>query len=261
MSKRLLALLAVGTVIFWAAVAHHAFSIAPAATTNAIVHASGGAWSPSTPSNILREWLKSDALSLSDGTSVATWTATAGKDATQVTLAAQPVFHIAVKNGLPAILFDGVDDSIGTVNFSSAQAQPYTIMVVFQYLGTLGDSAYLLDGNDSSNRGVIRDGSGDWQLYATTGLPSIGTADHNWHILMVEWNDAATKYRFDGNSESTVGSTPGTTGIAGLNLGSYSGGSQYGNYYIGEVIVWDGILSSGDKTSAFGYADTRWAVY
>jgi hypothetical protein len=64
-----------------------------------------------TPTQIsgLITWLKADALALSDGTAVSSWTDSSGNSNTpaQATGALQPTFKASILNGLPIIRFNG----------------------------------------------------------------------------------------------------------------------------------------------------------
>lgn len=62
------------------------------------------------PRNVL--WLSADALSLSDTDPVSTWIDLSGNgnDASQTSASARPLFRTGMVNGMPAVVFDGVDD-------------------------------------------------------------------------------------------------------------------------------------------------------
>src|SRR5215831_11869900 len=66
------------------------------------------------PSEIpsLKAWWAADLMTASDGAAVGTWPDQSGNgiDATQATSGNKPIYKVNIINGLPALLFDGVDD-------------------------------------------------------------------------------------------------------------------------------------------------------
>lgn len=218
------------------------------------------AWAPTSPSNTLVQWNKADALALSDGTAVSSWTATAGNAATQGTGGSQPLFKTAVKNGLPAIRFDGTDDFLATAAWGVEQTQPYTIALAYALRATTVLKNFVdgINGSKRCNISTTNSGGAAVEIYCGANEPHVGTLDTSWHTLLIEVNGASTLYTFDTASEATVSSTPGAQNLSGLTLGcAFDGTSGPCNVDIGEVIVWSGALSGGDKTSAVSYIG-RW---
>jgi lysophospholipase L1-like esterase len=60
----------------------------------------------------LLQWLKADALNLANNTPVSSWDASFGNNAVQTAAGKRPLFKANQCNGLPAIVFDGVDDTL-----------------------------------------------------------------------------------------------------------------------------------------------------
>tara|TARA_Y100001937_G_scaffold61180_1_gene83703 strand:- start:100069 stop:101007 length:939 start_codon:yes stop_codon:yes gene_type:complete len=101
------------------------------------------ATSPNTYSS-LALWFKADALSLTDGSAVSTWPDSSGlgNDATAPTAAEEPVFRQSSLNGMPAIQFDGVDD---TLISSDVDFETYTFIVVSRFSRPYGGAQYRMD--------------------------------------------------------------------------------------------------------------------
>lgn len=99
--------------------------------------------SPDAFSN-LSLWFKADALSLTEGSAVTNWTDSSGlgNDATAQSMAEEPVFRQNALNGMPAIEFDGVDDSLvsADVDFDT-----YTFLVVARHTKPYGGFDYRMD--------------------------------------------------------------------------------------------------------------------
>ena len=60
----------------------------------------------------LQYWYKADSLSLSDGAGISQWNDSGPRNAhaTQGSGTLQPLYKTNIKNGLPAVLFDGSND-------------------------------------------------------------------------------------------------------------------------------------------------------
>src|SRR4051812_20669584 len=79
-------------------------------------------------------WYKADALSLLDGSGVATWidSSASGFNITQTTSTKQPAFKTNVINGLPVVRFDS-SKSTGLSGVSKAlNSSAFTSFVVFK---------------------------------------------------------------------------------------------------------------------------------
>lgn len=219
---------------------------------------SAATWAPTTPSNALRLWLKADAISAADNDPVGTWTASSGPNATQATGGSQPAYKTTGLNGHPTVRFDGVDDTLFTADFASAQAQPFTILIAFRVRSTVNnDNKKILDGGPTGLC-QFQVFSGSFGLYCNNNDVPFFTADTVYHKARLEVNDSSSKYSFDGAADTTMSSSPGTASLPRIVLAArYDAGLRFCDVDISEVIVYDGILSSGDKTSSYAYLG-RW---
>lgn len=208
-------------------------------------------WTPNTPGTLV-EWLKADALSLSSGASVATWTANAGNNAT-ATGAQEPTFITNNQNGLPIVRFNGSSNKMATASFG-AQVQPFTVAMAFRDNGTGANEIFFDDIVSSTELGA----SGGSFLADAGTFQALKTFDNNFHILFIVFHAASTQYAFDGAALQTVGGTIGTNSISGLTLGISQPGILPSQTDIGEILVWSGNGSSF-YTSAFNYLNARWA--
>jgi len=221
------------------------------------------AWSPTTPANTLREWIKADVgLGLNNGDPVSTWTASAGKSPT-ASGSARPFFTNNVQNGLPAIQFDGVNDYMDTGNFTSSQAQPYTVLMVFKLI-TTASQARLIDGDTAGTGRLILRSGGNWNVYSGSAFQNTAQSeDTNFNTLLLEVNGTTSTNSWNGGAtDNFAGTSPGTDNLPGIGLGcSNDGSTQPAKMFWCELIVWDGRLSTADRTSALSYIRTRWATW
>lgn len=225
-----------------------------------VFQSGGGAWSPTTPANTLKQWLQANILPGVDSSDVTTWTASAGVNGTIPGGEDAPILRTGAngKNSLNTVQFDGTDDLMNGA-FSGSQSQSYTVHLVFK---RLGGSNVVLDGNaDNTSRMVFRSNV-TWEVYAGstfTTLSDVPDANNNWHVLRLEVNGASTKYMLDGSSEFTVSTTPGADPLSGFTLaGNYIGAGSHSQTTFAELFIHDDILSAGDKADAYEYLYNKW---
>jgi hypothetical protein len=220
---------------------------------------SGGA---SPPSANLVQHLKADALSLSDGTAVETWTATVGRDATQSTPESRPTFETNEQNGLPCIRFDGSNDYMRTSAFASSQSQPFVIFLAFKSKETT--TGRIIDGINSRGFHLRAwfDGDGDFLVYAGSSFVKVyDTASSDvTYLCSFEMNGASSKYRINGESEATFLSSPGTDALDGLTICVANDlSTEFSQVDMFEILIYSGTIA--DKSSHFSYLNTKWAAY
>jgi PKD repeat protein len=185
-------------------------------------------------------WLQADALEgFSDGDPVETWTDRSGRchDASQADTSRQPQFWTNQINGRPAVLFDAVDDGMGT----SLDPDPeVTVFAVYAGNNTIagdvfngGPSRFLL-GPRSNRYGLF---TGNWILIgsATPGRWVLHTARQSGS-LSEAWIDGQ-----DYGSASTV-QDPGIVSIGRAGLGSTALDGA-----LAELIWYDRPLSDAER--------------
>lgn len=223
-----------------------------------------GPWTPQTPGGLV-EWIKADSLSLNDGDEVTTWTAAVGQNLSSAATQ-YPLFKTNIKNGLPAVRFDGSNDYMKCATFGTV-AQPYTALIVYSLLSSTTNQRFL-DGIGASNRLELMKIGTVLQVYAGSGptfFTSAPAPDTNWHIafLHVDGSGANTATLvLDGSSAYVSNAAIGTQSLTGITLGvAYNLTTEPANIDVGELCIWTGSLSASDKTAALTYANSRWAIY
>jgi hypothetical protein len=211
--------------------------------TNTATGGGGGGGGGDDLVNISLQWLADD-ISQSDGSSVVIWPDHLGNgngllggwdgSGSALQTVGQPVVKNSVVNGHNTVLFDGVDDRLGTNILATAMgtATANTVFIVIKQ-----------DGSQANNCAASWNFS-DFGLYATfsdlliydypfnssSGRISKSQPagwDNNWHVLEV--------YRNGGTSEILVdGSSLGTASVSGsfVTSGSHDfilGCKDYGN--------------------------------
>lgn len=200
---------------------------------------------PFTPASIagMEAWFKADALALSDGAAVSSWTDSSifARPAVQATGGNQPTFQTNELNSLPVIRFDGVNDFLAQAVFGVAVSQPLTFFLVVKS-NTPG--VRILDGVDGSNRLVLDDQTTTYRFYNGSFASTLACTPTNFNILSFVSNGGSSIARANGGVGGA--SSGGAQGYKGLNIGceTGSGGGLAGDY--AEIIAYDGVLSSSN---------------
>ena len=190
----------------------------------------------------LQLWLDASSISgLTDGAPVGTWSDLSGnaKDATQMG-SSRPTFRTAIINGLPAVRFDGANDSlvVGTIRDGQGGVQVFVV-------------AQRLAGQVNGPR---------WQriLSAWDGIGTNDWSGSSW-ALAAPRDGMGDPVEF-GPDISRMNRSAGME-IDNLTLGS---NSKHGNNYfsgdIAEVIVYDRELTSEERGTINNYLAEKWGL-
>jgi hypothetical protein len=216
-------------------------------------------YDPSTDPSVV-EWLKADALSLTDGAPIVIWPASKGNDLIQVTVTARPIFKTNILNGRPIVRTDGTQQWMASDDFLSAVAQPDQIFVVFRTFTTSSSDYILSSSTIDTVQGIAIFPGNTFDFFAGIDQ-SMGASDTNWHILCVEVNGASSRYSFNGGAFSTMSGSPGTESLSNLEIGGGVGAignpSSLSRSDYAEIIIRSG---HRDVTPVENYLNTKWAI-
>lgn len=200
----------------------------------------------------LQLWLKADAITgMTPGAPVATWPDASGKNrpATQATPERRPKYQAGARNGLPSLVFDGIDDVMDglSATWRTVFAVVKASITPTAHMSLWGDSRPLID------MSIRRLGFGPNYSHENPndfaqpsgcridGAPTNQVANGTWHILSCESPVARVfPYRVAG----TGGYTPGRT---------WAG-------EIAELIVYDSLLSEADRARVERYLSFKYAI-
>lgn len=185
-------------------------------------------------------WLKADALSLTNGDPVTTWTDSSGnsRDFGQATAGKKPTYNTGMINGLPGVNFDGGD----CLTRASVAISTFTFIVVFQASGTAG-FIYEHSADSTANDGCWLFTSSNATINVRKGgVRSDRDSDLNWGVQK-SWTVVSHQYdgihnthqlainALQGNLSTLPGleANPGTgTTTATLNIGSRNDAASVG---------------------------------
>lgn len=142
----------------------------------------GAGWMPIDLAG-LQQWVRADALSLSDGDPVSTWPDDSGnsRDFTQATSGARPTFRTNIVNGLPVVRSDGTTDRMVSA-LPMTNTDDFTLFAV----GALT--------NTSTYRAVYAVGDNAANGYAIMGRPNVSA--HAFLRGGLAWHESATAHSF-----------------------------------------------------------------
>jgi hypothetical protein len=173
-------------------------------------------------------------------------------DLAQATLSKRPelVYTADVNDSDAGLLFDGVDDYLRVATFTGgALTQPNDMFVVGSFESLQTGARIMVDGGGSSNRhALIKDASGDNEIFAGTSLSGSST-DTSVHVYLATFNGNPSKLWVDGGSTDASGNAN-TQSLNGVVLGArYDGGASWSNVLVRQYAVNNGQLADADRNT------------
>ena len=229
-----------------------------------------GAFSPPKISG-LKLWLKADSLSLSNNDPVASWTDSSGSgnDAAQSTAGNKPIFNTNIINSLPAVQFDGTDDFMTLAGNPIPANNDETIFTVIQpTLNTASQKTYatIIHGQTATFFHVAKLSTNFWGTYTggTGDLSSTNALVSGTNYLLGNTSKqdgtSCVLYQRGVQVASRAEQEVGVTGASsGLGKDLVNANRQYAGY-IAEVIIYDSVLSTGNRQKVDAYLINKYAL-
>lgn len=162
-------------------------------------------------------------------------------------------------NGKDAIEFVyGSNDYLQTAAFASELSQPNTIFII-GYTSAVGSINIILDGIVSTKRHLVAylGGTNTLRIQSNTSLDFSGTWDIPNILTAIFNSPTSTLYQ---NSVSLGSGVTGTQGLTGLTIGNnYIGSNNFGGW-IGEILVYNSLLSSSERLQVEDYLTVKWGI-
>jgi hypothetical protein len=195
-----------------------------------------------------------------------------GKEATQTTGGDKPLYKASIQNGEPAVLFDGSGDSMDlSALFTSTGEACHMFITLAPIFASGFDTIITLEKNIET---AINGTSGYLDCYVGADLQVAGAAaskftnaglvDTSWKLLEITYDGgtrtdiASYTVVVDGSSQTlsasnNVGASAQTNQLGNGENGSYAG-------YIGDVAIYDQILTGSDLTDKRSAINTKWGL-
>jgi hypothetical protein len=167
-----------------------------------------------------------------DGDPVTTWQDQSGnaRHASPTTAARRPTLKLAIQNGMPAILCDGVDDYLKTSSWSTFPSKRGTIFVVFRNTGgaTQATAVGTYPGTATNWAFITKKGSPYYKWWDGVTAPASPEVDSgSWQIQTVVRNgDTAMKYRLNSENYATFTLTNNQPSAGVLALAGNTDGTE-----------------------------------
>ncbi len=176
-----------------------------------------------------------------------------GRNLAQTNTAYQPTLAASGINGLPSIRFDGNDAISNTYNPST----PYTILTVSQMQGT--QNARLITA--TSNNWLLGYWNGNADQFYAEGSVRLGggpTPNNAVHFYAATGSGTLSAL-YDGNTQ-IASNAGGLVAPNGLSLGAWAGNgaNEASKADIGEVLLFNRVLSAAELASVATYLNSKW---
>jgi len=184
---------------------------------------------------------------------------TTARDLLQSTGDDQPLWISASRNGLDVVDFDG-DRWLQTASALTEIDQPVTIFIVLET--PAGDSGqrwwYNSHTDVSQNFATYSNEASD---YFSVNVDNRLDVDFSagggiWQYVTTQYNTTDTKLRMNGVEK--IDGDVGPDGFSGYILGAYNGSGNFIDTPIGEVIIYDKLVSGSELTSMETYLKDKW---
>ena len=162
------------------------------------------------------------------------------KNATQATAVNQPRIvnsgSVDLANGIPAMLGDGVNDTL--INSSMSLTNPSSIFTVVDKVGTSGSFGLW---NVSGSAGSFNVLAGGYDFYQNGASFSASYSNNNQSLLVAKSATTGTNWELYGNNTTVTnsGQNIGTNIGDTVSLFDRNGNSSRCNMYMQEYIVWN----------------------
>ncbi len=225
---------------------------------------------------------------LDDATTITTWNDINPQTITKANLTPSggPIYKTNVINGLPAILFDGVDDFASTANFSNISSASTVFAVVklpstlaaqtiFSKRATTGTAINIEFGTTVATGWIYSDGVNSYNPTAS----SAPTAASGSYVVSVVYNlssaDSATSTAtgihffqngsttpFTLNHFATPAGAPNTSVTDNLFVGKsgLTATPAFFSGHIGELVIFDRALKREERRSIEAYLGKKWGI-
>jgi hypothetical protein len=216
---------------------------------------------PFTPLSLtsLKGWYKSD-VGVTIVTGVSQWDDQSGNTnhLVQATGGSQPTVTAAAVNGLPALLFDGVDDNLS--KSYGTLAQPLTVFLVVRQ-ETWTSARTIVDGKAAAGTMMVLQTGVSPALSLNAGASvanNTNLALASFGLVTAIFNGASSVLQIQNTAETT--GDPGAGTPNGLTIGSRANATQFANVSVAEAIVMAASATATERTNMKAYVLARYGI-
>ncbi len=170
-----------------------------------------------------------------------------GRNATQTTAGSQPRIVnngvLQTEGGKPAILLDGVDDSLASPAWGTI-AQPFSRHYVGVRKSYAGISHWINSADGIPNTAEYDDAATTHKMFAGIGTILVTLGNNERSVFSAAYNGASSL--LSKNGVLTTGH-PGDQGFNGIRIGGFTSNSAFSNITMQELIVITSAVSTTDR--------------
>lgn len=229
-------------------------------------------WLDAHDSSTLYDATTGGSLVAADGT-IGRWVDKSGNGyaAIQSTANNRPTRKTAIQARRDVVRFDGTND---TLQISSIALNTYVTVFVVQSSTSSATTRWWMEhgANTNSNDGFYFQGvdSAVWAFNRSSSIhygPAADNSDwigNGWTLATLTYNGTGTIYKNATQTSNATGSgtaRSNTSATAALNIGSRAGSSKFLNGDLGEVLIFNRVLSSVELATVHAWLNARWRLY
>ena len=209
----------------------------------------------------LKLWLDAGRTGISSGGSLDSWKDFSGdgRDANQATLSYRPTMT-TISFGRQTVLFDGVDDCLTTLGFTSLNV-PLTIFLVWKSTAFPTGAHVIMANSAANNFGFHNDGTSTPRAYLMNGgvVDTYATSTTSFAVIDIVWNGASTRFSTNNATFVTGNAGASATTLPGLVFGQVTGNYFWGGQ-IAEVIVYNRDLTTSEHSAISRYLGVKYGL-
>lgn len=185
-----------------------------------------------------------------------------------------PTFRGGIQNGLPMILFDGVNDFLRSnllAGYLDGADAATTIAIVFKKTGNVGGDTLWAGGSSTTTTPfnlLQTNAATNYRIYKRDDASSLvaqtgGTPDTSTHVAICRQNGTTVDIWLDGTQIVTAGAfNVGVMTIDNFSLGAWihTTSQDYLAGYIGEFVMYDSAITDASVSLLRSGLRTRWGV-
>lgn len=221
-------------------------------------------WLDGNDSSTLYDLVEDGAMVVSDS-GVARWEDKSGnsKYATQITNSSRPIRKISVINDNDAILFDGINDHMNIPSLSISQR--ITSILVWK---PNNHNGYAYDSTAASSfLSYYSPNDTSVAMYNSSGLSAYaGSTVSNtlfplsgiWNLSTAIYDKTSSQLYINGVLVSS--GDVGSNNMDSLRIGSDHSSIDYLNGYIGELLIYDYVMTETDRIMVEGAIKSKWGL-
>lgn len=244
-------------------------------------------WLDSADATTLYDATSGGNLVSADGATVARWQDKSGngRHATQGTANARPLLKTSVFNSKNVIRFDGSNDflSVPTSSGLNFGTSGFSVFISLRILRNSNNTTGILSKDDYAGTNTYKgflinryDTAGGYGVETRNRVSGVGpSANARWNQTNILTN---TSYMFgaerDGRvcrffvnglqrSSATEASAVDLTNNVALTIAALNGflPGQFANLDISEILIYNQVLTTSERTSVQNYLNEKWAIY